>query len=118
MRAKTREAYAKKMQRRPPPKMGKKRKASELVTRESNAALVRKNERLIEESNHAIAALVRKNERLIEERNHAIAALEFTCEVFKRALNIACRETVRTAEWYCTKAEDEITAEMKEEAKK
>ena len=100
MKAKTRENYAKKMQRRPPPKMGKKRKASELVTRESNAALVRKNERLIEES------------------NHAIAALEFTCEVFNRALTIACRETNRTAEWYCTKAEDEITAEMKEEAKK
>lgn len=93
MKPKTREDYAKKMQRRTPaPKKGKSRKDHAAVEKESNAALVKKNEWLVNES------------------NRVVGAMEYTIAVLDAALKTACQETRHPAEWYVKKAEEEIEA--------
>lgn len=89
MKTKTKADYTAKMRRRPAPKKGKSRKDHAMVNRESNTALVAKNQALAMEC----------------------ARLNTVGVILDRALRLACRETRHDAEFYIDAAEKELKDE-------
>lgn len=93
MKSKSREDYSRRMQRRgkkPPLRKVRRPKDHEAVSRESNTALVAKNQNLANKAAHDIILLLYERRVLID------------------ALDLVCKENWQTPEYYIERAERAI----------